>query len=245
VTPAHRHLDPTWQVLHHRGAVPAHRDRLPHRDADGPRLRGDQPPSHHPLRHRYLADRPDADLGRPWRPTCAAGVCDLGSSTPANDFYFASFSAAGDFTLPLTWTIANGSVPTGTALRPDGILYGVATTIGTYQFTVRVTDANGKTGTQAFTTGIIAVPAAGDPACQRAPSSSNAQLTGPAIGGVTPQGQALGDQSKLTACGGFVTLNISVKNVNLPDGTVLWVTVDRVVGTITSRAEPGRCGPTS
>ncbi|MDX6354937.1 MAG: hypothetical protein QOF98_1840 [Streptomyces sp.] len=58
---------------------------------------------------------------------CAAGVCDLGSSTPANDFYFASFSAAGDFTLPLTWTIANGSVPTGTALRPDGILYGVAT----------------------------------------------------------------------------------------------------------------------
>jgi hypothetical protein len=176
---------------------------------------------------------------------CAAGVCDLGSSTPANDFYFASFSAAGDFTLPLTWTIANGSVPTGTALRPDGILYGVATTIGTYQFTVRVTDANGKTGTQAFTTGIIAVPAAGDPACQRAPSSSNAQLTGPAIGGVTPQGQALGDQSKLTACGGFVTLNISVKNVNLPDGTVLWVTVDRVVGTITSRAEPGRCGPTS
>jgi hypothetical protein len=174
---------------------------------------------------------------------CTGGVCDLGENTPANDFYFASFTAAGDFTLPLTWTIASGTVPTGTVLRPDGILDGVATTIGTFTFTVRVTDANGKTGLQAFTTGIIPVPAAGDPGCQHAPSSSNAQLTGPAIGGKTPQGQALGDQSKLTACGGFITLNISVKNVNLPDGTVLWVTVDRVVGTITLKNGAGTMRP--
>jgi hypothetical protein len=174
---------------------------------------------------------------------CTGGVCDLGSITPAKDFYLASFTAAGDFTLPLTWTVASGTVPTGTVLHPNGILDGVATTTGTFNFTVRVTDANGKTGLQAFTTGIIPVPAAGDSGCQHAPSSSNAQLTGPAIGGKTPQGQALGDQSKLTACGGFVTLNVSVKNVNLPDGTVLWVTVDRVVGTITLKGGAGTMRP--
>jgi hypothetical protein len=174
---------------------------------------------------------------------CTAGVCDLGGNTPANDFYFASFSAAGDFTVPLTWTVASGTVPTGTVLHPDGMLDGVAATVGIFNFTVRVTDANGKTGTQAFTTGIIPVPAAGNPGCQHAPSSSNAQLTGPPIAGITPQGQALGDQSKLTACGGFVTLNVSVKNVKLPDGTVLWVTVDRIVGTITLKGGAGTMRP--
>ena len=44
---------------------------------------------------------------------------------------------------------------------------------------------------------------------------------------------AIGDQSKLTACGGFVTINVSVKNVNVPNGTVLWVTMGRPIGTLT------------
>jgi hypothetical protein len=42
---------------------------------------------------------------------------------------------------------------------------------------------------------------------------------------VTPGGQAIGDQSQLTACGGFTTITAQVKNVNLPNGTVLWVTL--------------------
>jgi hypothetical protein len=40
---------------------------------------------------------------------------------------------------------------------------------------------------------------------------------------VTPSGQGLGDQSQLTACGGYTKITAQVKNVNLPDGTVLWV----------------------
>ena len=47
-------------------------------------------------------------------------------------------------------------------------------------------------------------------------------LTGAAIGGVVPQGQALADQSQFLA-GGATTLTVSVRNVNLPDGTVLGV----------------------
>ena len=47
----------------------------------------------------------------------------------------------------------------------------------------------------------------------------------PRSGGKAPSGQASIDTSKFTACGGFYTINVSVKNVNLPNGTVLWVTL--------------------
>jgi hypothetical protein len=46
-------------------------------------------------------------------------------------------------------------------------------------------------------------------------------LTGPAINGVTPQGDAKVDQSRLPDVP--ATLQVRVKNVNLPDGTVLTV----------------------
>jgi hypothetical protein len=46
-------------------------------------------------------------------------------------------------------------------------------------------------------------------------------LTGPAINGVTPQGDAKVDQSRLPNTPG--QLQVRIKNVNLPDGTVLTV----------------------
>jgi hypothetical protein len=46
-------------------------------------------------------------------------------------------------------------------------------------------------------------------------------LVGPAINGVTPQGDAKVDQSKLPSTPG--QLQVRIKNVNLPDGTVLTV----------------------
>ena len=58
-------------------------------------------------------------------------------------------------------------------------------------------------------------------------------LSGPAIGGIVPQGQALADMSRFSS-GGSTILTVQVKNVNLPDGTVLQVTLDFTpVGTIT------------
>jgi len=50
-------------------------------------------------------------------------------------------------------------------------------------------------------------------------------LTGPAIGGVVPEGQALADQSQYLT-GGSTTLTVQVKNVKLADGTVLPVSLD-------------------
>jgi hypothetical protein len=174
--------------------------------------------------------------------TCTAGVCDLLGSL-VNDFYFTNFTAVGDTAPPFTWSLAGGTLPPGWSLSPNGTISGTATATGAYTFTVRVTDPNGKTATQAFSTTISPVPAAGDPGCQHAPSSSNAALSGPAIAGRTPSGQGIGDQSALTACGGFVTITASVKDVNLPNGTVLWVTVGRVVGTITLNNGAGSMKP--
>lgn len=58
------------------------------------------------------------------------------------------------------------------------------------------------------------------------------QLTGPALNGVVPQGDATADMSQFN-CGGSTTLTVQVKNVNLPDGTTLAVTLDfSSVGTI-------------
>jgi hypothetical protein len=174
--------------------------------------------------------------------TCSAGVCDLLSSL-VSDVYFTSFGVAGETTPPYTWAVAGGTVPPGLSLSSDGKLSGTTTTAGTYVFTLRVTDASGQTATQDFRMPVDPVPAPGDPRCQHAPSSSNAALTGPAIGGKTPSGQGLGDQSKLTACGGYITITASVKNVNLPNGTVLYVTVGRVVGTITLNNGSGSMKP--
>ncbi len=63
-------------------------------------------------------------------------------------------------------------------------------------------------------------------------------LSGPALNGVVPEGQAQADESQFL-CGGTTTLTVQVKNVNLPDGTVLPVSLDFTpVGTITlSRSE--------
>jgi hypothetical protein len=67
-------------------------------------------------------------------------------------------------------------------------------------------------------------------------------LTGPAINGVVPGGDAKVDQSKLPTQPG--TVDVQVNNVNLPDGTVLGVVLtdcgSSPVGTITLRRGDGQ-----
>ena len=59
------------------------------------------------------------------------------------------------------------------------------------------------------------------------------QLTGPTFNGVVPSGRATADESQFL-CGGSTVLTVEVKDVNLPDGTVLQVALDFLpVGTIT------------
>jgi hypothetical protein len=84
----------------------------------------------------------------------------------------------------------------------------------------------------------------------------SAKLTGPAIGGVTPEGDAKVDQSKYPSVP--PRLDVRVKNLTLPDGTTLFVGVGceyhscldyRKAGTFTLRnrraRSPDRCRPKS
>ena len=65
-------------------------------------------------------------------------------------------------------------------------------------------------------------------------------LTGPAINGVTPSGEAVADMSKFCS-GGSTTLTVNVRNVNLANGVVLQVTLDfKPIGTITLSSGSGR-----
>ena len=65
-------------------------------------------------------------------------------------------------------------------------------------------------------------------------------LSGPAIGGRTPSGVATADETRFSGCGGFSILSVQVSNVNRPDGTRLWVTLDfKPVGTITLHGGSG------
>jgi hypothetical protein len=57
------------------------------------------------------------------------------------------------------------------------------------------------------------------------PGTKKETLTGPAIGGSVPEGQALADESRF-ASGGDTFLTVQVRKANLPDGTSLAVSLD-------------------
>lgn len=163
---------------------------------------------------------------------CSGGVCDItnGNPTIVNNFYDNGFTAQGG-TPPYTWS---GGSPTGVPLRPSGDLWGNPTQLGTQTFQVTVTDAAGKTATGTFSLPVVNSPAPSPGGSCQTYGTLTEALSGSAINGQTPSGVATADETKLSGCGGFSLLTVQVKNVNLPDGTVLWVTFDgKAVGEIT------------
>src|SRR3954468_22743739 len=169
--------------------------------------------------------------------TCANGVCDIGAghNVFVNNFFSTSFLASGGAP-PYTWS---GQVPAGLTLRPSGLLLGARTVKGTSTFMVTVTDASGATATGTFSLTVTDPPPPTPPGCQTG-GGLKEPLSGPSFNGRTPSGQATADETQFSGCGGFSLLSVQVKDVNLPDGTVLWVTLDfGPVGTITLRAGSG------
>jgi hypothetical protein len=181
--------------------------------------------------------------------TCTSGVCTLGfvGDQLVKNFYFTNLGVQGQLAPPFTWSLAGGTLAPGLTLFPNGQIFGTPTATGTFAFTVKVTDSGGQTATQAFSLTISPQPpplTAGQKACQHAPGTTTAALTGPPIAGTTPGGQGIGDQSQLTACGGFTVITASVRNVNLPNGTVLWVTLGgEPIGRITLSGGAGSMAP--
>jgi hypothetical protein len=168
---------------------------------------------------------------------CANGVCDVGagSNVFVNNFFTTTFRATGG-TPPYRFT---GAVPAGMTLRTSGLALGSPTTLGTQMFRITATDAAGATATGTFSLTVTSSPPPTPPGCQTG-GTLKETLSGTTFNGRTPSGQATADESRFSGCGGFSLLSVQVKNVALPDGTLLWVTLDFMpVGTITLRAGSG------
>jgi len=152
-----------------------------------------------------------------------------------NNFFTTSFIASGG-TPPYRWS---GKAPAGLTLRASGLLLGAPSVKGTSRFTVTVTDAAGATATGRFSLTATDPPPPTPSGCQTGGVLTEA-LSGPALNGRAPSGRATADETRFSGCGGFSLLSAQVKNVNLPDGRRLWVTLDfGPVGTITLHGGSG------
>jgi uncharacterized repeat protein (TIGR01451 family) len=58
---------------------------------------------------------------------------------------------------PFSWSVTNGTLPTGLSLNPDGSLSGTPTQPGTFSFTVKVTDSNNDTAEKSFTQDVVLI----------------------------------------------------------------------------------------
>lgn len=67
--------------------------------------------------------------------------------------------AVNDGTPPYVWSKALGTIPAGLALSSGGMLAGTPTLVGTYSFTVKVTDKKNRSYQQAYSCTISAAPA--------------------------------------------------------------------------------------
>jgi hypothetical protein len=169
--------------------------------------------------------------------TCTNGVCDVGAGQNVfvNNFFTTTFSASGG-TPPYQWS---GQVPAGLTLRPSGLLLGTPSARGTSTFSLTVTDAAGATATGTFSLTVTDPPPPSPSGCQTG-GVLKEPLSGPSFNGRAPSGEASADETKFSGCGGFSLLSAQVKDVNLTDGAVLWVTLDfKPVGTITLRGGAG------
>jgi hypothetical protein len=63
--------------------------------------------------------------------------------------YSQQLTASGGKT-PYSWTVTPGGLPSGLTLGTGGLISGTPTTNGTFNFTVKVTDATNSTATQTF-----------------------------------------------------------------------------------------------
>jgi Putative Ig domain/Galactose oxidase, central domain/Kelch motif len=154
---------------------------------------------------------------------------------------------------PIIWSLASGALPPGITLGTNGILSGTPTTVGSFNFTVQVTDGistatasftiNVSLATLAFTSNTMPPAGAGKPYSQPLPITGgtlpyNATLTG----GALPPGLVLkssGGVSGTTSSTGLFTFTVSVSDSSAPIQTAtqtLTIAVDSLF--ITSTALP-------
>jgi putative Ig domain-containing protein len=89
------------------------------------------------------------------RPVAPLTVRTVSLSAATVSRVYAQVLVASGGTLPYTWSVLSGSLPRGLALRGNGVIAGTPTTLGTFRFTVRVTDRSGATATRALSIQVV------------------------------------------------------------------------------------------
>ncbi len=84
-----------------------------------------------------------------------------------------------------TWSVLNGTLPTGVGLASNGVLSGTPTAVGTFAFTVRVTDGS-RTDDQAYSVDVIEALKVSTPEIPPAVVGSQFTLSLTATGGRAP-----------------------------------------------------------
>jgi hypothetical protein len=91
-------------------------------------------------------------------PLTIVSTSPLGTGTVGSVFSRQLIATGG--TTPYTWSLLSGSLPAGVVLNSNGIVGGTPTATGTFDFTVKVTDAQNATAQKPFTI-VTITPATG------------------------------------------------------------------------------------
>lgn len=137
-------------------------------------------------------------------------VCPVISLSPAilpsavlGSPYSETVLASGG-TMPYTYAVTSGALPTGLVLDPNtGLISGTPTVAGSYDFTITATDINGCMGTRDYVGMLVC------PIITLAPATLPAGLVG------SPYSQFI------TATGGTIPYTFAVTSGSLPAGLVL------------------------
>jgi Ice-binding-like/Putative Ig domain len=145
--------------------------------------------------------------------TCGPNICPIVTVNPATlpdgtvgAAYNQIVSATGG-TAPYSFVVSSGALPTGLVLNPTtGAITGSPTTVGTFNFTITATDANGCIGSRPYT---VTIAAPGCPVITLSPAT-------------LPPGRVGTQYSQtITATGGTPPHAFTVASGTLPAGLVL------------------------
>ncbi len=135
-------------------------------------------------------------------PTITVNPTTLPNSA-INVGYNQNITASGG-AAPYNFTLVSGALPTGLSLSPGGVLSGTPNAAGTYNFTIKATDAVGCTGTRAYSIAVSTPPTISAVAASRLQGSSASSST---IANVSDADQAANTLTVTVNGGASATVN--------------------------------------